>query len=66
MRSVIIGNKGIAQILIKKGASVNATNDDGDSALNLAAKNCKNQLRKNSQLYNFLWLKQNKKGNQQT
>lgn len=34
----------IAQILIEKGANVNVTNDDGDSALILAAKKSKNYL----------------------
>lgn len=34
----------IARILIEKGANVNVTNDDGDSALILAAKKSKNYL----------------------
>lgn len=44
LRSASIGNEQIARFLIEMGANVNATNDDGDSALNLAAKNSKNQL----------------------
>lgn len=39
-----IGNEKVVETLIQKGANINATNDDGDSALNLAAKNSKNQL----------------------
>lgn len=44
LRSANIGNEKIARILIEKGANVNARNDDGDSALSLAAKKGKNQF----------------------
>lgn len=33
-----IGNQKIVEILIERGANINATNNDGDSALNLAAE----------------------------
>lgn len=38
------GLEKIAQILVEKGANVNATNHDGDSALILAAENGENQI----------------------
>lgn len=44
LKSLQIGNEKIAQILIENGANVNATNDDGDSALNLAALSSKYQF----------------------
>lgn len=40
--SASTGNKKILRILIEKGANVNATTDDGDSALNFAARRSKN------------------------
>lgn len=42
MKSAKIGNEEIAQVLITKGANLNASNDIGDSALILAALNSKN------------------------
>lgn len=44
LKSVNVGNEEIAQMLIEKGANLNATNNYGDSALHLAAKSGKNQL----------------------
>lgn len=44
MMSAVIGNEEIARILIEKGAIVNAANDNGDLALNLAAAFSKNQF----------------------
>lgn len=44
MKSAIIGNEEITRVLIENGANVNALNNDGDSALNLAMKNCKNKF----------------------
>lgn len=43
MTSANVGNEEIARILIEKGANVNATNDDKDSALTMAAMSSKNQ-----------------------
>lgn len=43
MTSANVGNEEIARILIEKGANVNATNDDKDSALTMAAMGSKNQ-----------------------
>lgn len=34
----------LVRVLIEKGASVNATNDNGDSALNLATQNSEKQV----------------------
>lgn len=47
-----VGDEDIVHYLILKGANVNATNDDGDLALNLAAQNGEIQLW-NTKLYNF-------------
>lgn len=44
MMAAAIGNEGIAEILIEKGANLNAINDFGDSALNLAVALSKNRL----------------------
>lgn len=44
LRSVRFGNAEIIRIFIENGANVNAINDDGESALNLAAKNSKNYV----------------------
>lgn len=44
LRSANMGNEKIFQILMEKGANRNATLYDGDSALNLAVKNSKNQF----------------------
>lgn len=52
MKSAVIGNEEFARRLVEKRANVNATNDDGDSALNLAAKSSKNHFY-NIKLYNF-------------
>lgn len=44
MRSAIIGDGEITRALIENGANVNATNNDGDSALMVAALNSKHGL----------------------
>lgn len=43
LRAAIVGNEEIARILVEKGAHINATNTNGDSALNLAAISSKKQ-----------------------
>lgn len=53
LMAAAIGNEEIARILIEKGANVNATNDNGDSALTLAAMTSKNYWWRNRNFAHF-------------
>lgn len=43
MKAAVVGNEKIASELLEYRVDVNTTNDDGNSALHLAATNSKNQ-----------------------
>lgn len=44
LKSASVGNEEIIRTLIENRTNVNATNDDGDSALTLAARSSKNHF----------------------